>query len=129
MTSTQHSEEEWGETVDDANRWRVGVSVDRQPGDTEVKDVLYLVAYDVSSPKRLRRVAKLCEAYGVRVEKSVFECDLRIERFDAFWCELIDLIDHDEDALVAYRVCRACVREIESMGTVTRPERQLLYCL
>ncbi len=35
-----------------------------------------LVVYDIADPKRLRRVAKVMEGYGVRVQKSVFECDL-----------------------------------------------------
>ncbi|MBI3966168.1 MAG: CRISPR-associated endonuclease Cas2, partial [Chloroflexi bacterium] len=38
-----------------------------------------LVTYDVATEsvegqRRLRRVAKVCEAYGQRVQKSVFEC-------------------------------------------------------
>jgi hypothetical protein len=40
-----------------------------------------LITYDVSTVtpqgrKRLRQVAKACEAYGQRVQKSVFECRL-----------------------------------------------------
>ena len=35
-----------------------------------------LIAYDISDPKRLRRVAKTLERYGIRIEKSVFTCDL-----------------------------------------------------
>ena len=38
--------------------------------------MLHLIAYDIASDKRLRRVARICEDYGIRVEKSVFECDL-----------------------------------------------------
>ena len=38
-----------------------------------------LITYDVSTEdtagkKRLRRVAKICMNYGVRVQNSVFEC-------------------------------------------------------
>ena len=41
--------------------------------------MLILVTYDVSltdagGQKRLRRVAKVCQNYGVRVQNSVFEC-------------------------------------------------------
>jgi CRISPR-associated protein Cas2 len=36
----------------------------------------YLVAYDISDKRRLRRVAKLMERFGARVQKSVFECAL-----------------------------------------------------
>ncbi len=40
-----------------------------------------LVAYDISTEdlageRRLQRVAKVCEQYGVRVQKSVFEARL-----------------------------------------------------
>ncbi|MDI2029507.1 CRISPR-associated endonuclease Cas2 [Saccharopolyspora sp. TS4A08] len=36
----------------------------------------YLVAYDISDPVRLRRVAKTVEDYGERIQYSVFLCDL-----------------------------------------------------
>jgi len=43
--------------------------------------VLIIVTYDVSTEtaagrKRLRRVAKVCESMGQRVQKSVFECSV-----------------------------------------------------
>ena len=36
----------------------------------------YLIAYDISSPIRLRRVSKIMEAYGDRLQYSVFISDL-----------------------------------------------------
>lgn len=36
----------------------------------------YLVAYDIREPRRLRRVCKLMEANGERMQYSVFVCDL-----------------------------------------------------
>ena len=42
--------------------------------------MFYLVAYDISDDKRLREVAKLMEAYGKRVQRSVFECSLSKQR-------------------------------------------------
>lgn len=36
----------------------------------------YLVAYDIREPARLRRVCKLMEANGERLQYSVFICDL-----------------------------------------------------
>ncbi len=35
-----------------------------------------LTVYDIADPKRLRRVACVMQRFGVRVQKSVFECDL-----------------------------------------------------
>ena len=36
----------------------------------------FLIAYDISDPKRLRQVCKIAEAYGERLQYSVFVCDL-----------------------------------------------------
>ena len=36
----------------------------------------YLVAYDIREPKRLRRICKLMEAHGERLQYSLFICDL-----------------------------------------------------
>lgn len=36
----------------------------------------FLMAYDISDPKRLRRVCKVMESYGERLQYSVFLCDL-----------------------------------------------------
>lgn len=48
----------------------------------------HLIAYDIREPSRLRRICKLMEAHGERLQYSVFVCDLtRTElvhlRFDA----------------------------------------------
>lgn len=36
----------------------------------------FLIAYDIADPVRLRRVCKLMEGYGERLQYSVFICDL-----------------------------------------------------
>ena len=36
----------------------------------------YIVTYDVSDPKRLRRVFKILKGYGEHLQLSVFRCDL-----------------------------------------------------
>lgn len=69
--------------------------------------MLYIISYDVatSTPqgkKRLRRVAKECENYGVRVQNSVFECELSYEQYLALKQELSSLIDINADSLRFY---------------------------
>jgi len=62
--------------------------------------IRYLVSYDISNPKRLRRVARTLEGFGVRLQYSVFECprdDLRLARLKA---ELHHLLRHDEDQVL-----------------------------
>lgn len=100
-----------------------------QPSEKEVKHMLHLVAYDIANPRRLRYVAKTCEDYGVRVEFSVFECDLPEERFNTFWSELNALIDEAEDSLLAYTLCAGCVKKTLAAGSVVRPVKAMLYIL
>ena len=115
--------------VSEFERYRVGDTVAPDLADRKVRNMLFLVAYDICEPKRLRRIATICEDYGIRVEKSVFECDVMPEDFDRLWAELSDTIDPADDAIVAYRICCACVERISSMGSVVRPEKHLAYVI
>lgn len=114
----------------DGNPYLVGqTSTVYDPAEVRYKNMLHLVAYDIREPRRLRRIAKICEDYGIRVEYSVFECDLSEDRFLEFWKALEGEIDSEDDALLAYRICGSCIRRIESMGAVVRPGRPLLYII
>ncbi len=97
------------------------------PALEEYKHMLHLVAYDIRDSKRLSKVARICKDYGFRVEYSVFECDLSNEIFHEFWTKLNEVIDDEEDCLLAYQICGRCVKEIRSSGVITRPERPLAY--
>ena len=71
--------------------------------------MLVLVCYDVSTEtkagrRRLRRVARVCESTGQRVQKSVFECQLDVARFEALERELLAEIDLQMDCLRLYRI-------------------------
>ncbi|MFT0752652.1 CRISPR-associated endonuclease Cas2 [Synechococcus sp. RC10A2] len=68
-----------------------------------------LITYDVSTSdpagqKRLRRVAKACEAYGQRVQKSVFECRLTETLLEKLKQRLLKIIDPQTDSLRFYRL-------------------------
>jgi len=80
--------------------------------------MLAIIAYDIADPRRWARIAKHCEDYGVRVQYSVFECRMPMDLFEQFWQELTDLIEPNEDRLVAYRVCSRCAKEVRVAGTM-----------
>ncbi len=114
--------------VNEYNRYKIGIeSTEYDPSKEVYKNMLYIIAYDIREPKRLRRVAKTCEDYGIRVEYSVFECDFSEEVFREFWRKVKFIIDESEDCLLAYRICGSCVQKIESSGSVVRPGKPLLY--
>ena len=60
--------------------------------------MLRIVAYDIADPRRLRRVALACLDFGIRIEKSVFECDLRNDQFDELWEKLKTIVNREADS-------------------------------
>jgi CRISPR-associated protein Cas2 len=89
--------------------------------------MLTILAYDITEPRRLKRIAEICEDYGMRVQYSVFECRLEADKFDQFWNELLTVIDTATDRLVGYKVCVACARGIRSAGTQMHQEKVVAY--
>jgi CRISPR-associated protein Cas2 len=79
----------------------------------------YIVAYDISDPKRLRKVATACQDYGVRKQYSVFLCRLSTTDFVKLRSRLYDLIDLQKDQVLFLPLCGKCVQTIESLGRQT----------
>ena len=65
---------------------------------------LYFVVYDISFPRRYRKVFKTLKGYGEWVQLSVFQCRLTRIQYLELIAELDELIDHDEDHIVAIDV-------------------------
>lgn len=60
----------------------------------------FIVAYDISDPKRLRRVFKLMKGYGERWQKSVFYCDLGPVKRQKMETRLREIINHGHDQVL-----------------------------
>ena len=60
----------------------------------------YLVSYDIANAKRLRKVAKVCQSFGSRIQYSVFECPLDELRFETLRSELTGIIHHEDDQIL-----------------------------
>jgi CRISPR-associated protein Cas2 len=60
----------------------------------------HLIRYDVRDPKRLRRVAKLLEGYGTRVQYSIFRCRLDHLSLEKLHWELNQIMESEDDLLV-----------------------------
>ena len=83
--------------------------------------MLVLVSYDVSTRdeagrRRLRRVARLCEDRGQRVQNSVFECLVDAGQWVAFRASLLDAADAAQDSLRFYFLGNEWKRRIEHVG-------------
>lgn len=83
--------------------------------------MLHVIAYDISADKRLRRVARICEDFGVRIEKSVFECDLVERDFEKLWQRLSDVVT-DDDSVIDYPIPQHYRERIRILGATRRDE-------
>lgn len=89
--------------------------------------MLVVVTYDVSTEtaagrSRLRKVAKQCQNYGLRVQNSVFECKVDETQFVAFKSSLLKVINEKEDSLRFYRLGNAYRNQIEHYGCKAVPD-------
>lgn len=81
-----------------------------------------VVTYDVSTrdekpgARRLRRVAKACTSYGVRVQKSVFEMQLGQKEWVELKARLLTEIDPVQDSLRVYFIDQVGKDKIEHYG-------------
>jgi CRISPR-associated protein Cas2 len=89
--------------------------------------MLVLVSYDVSTRngagrRRLRRVARLCEDRGQRVQHSVFECLVDAAQWVEFRAALLSEFDASEDSLRFYFMGTEWKRRVEHVG----PNRHMI---
>lgn len=83
--------------------------------------MLVILTYDVNittktGEKRLRKVAKLCEKYGVRVQNSVFEVLVDNSQLITLKSQLEAVIDHEQDSIRFYRLGNSYQNKIDVMG-------------
>jgi CRISPR-associated protein Cas2 len=83
--------------------------------------VLVIVCYDVNTEtregrRRLRRVAKICESTGQRVQKSVFECQIDLAKLEELERRLLAEIRPEQDCLRLYRLADSRGCEVREFG-------------
>jgi len=60
----------------------------------------YIVTYDVSDPKRLRKVYKTMLGFGDHIQLSVFRCELNHRELVKLRAELAEVIHANEDQVL-----------------------------
>lgn len=83
--------------------------------------MLIVITYDVNTTddngaKRLRKVAKLCERHGIRVQNSVFEVMVDAAQLAALKAELARIVDPEQDSIRFYKLGNSFQHKIETMG-------------
>lgn len=83
-----------------------------------------LVTYDVNTidsagEKRLRKVAKVCQNYGQRVQNSVFECLVEPATYVELKDKLLSIMDQEKDSIRFYHIGNNYQSKIEIFGCTT----------
>jgi CRISPR-associated protein Cas2 len=85
-----------------------------------------LLTYDVdtTSPegeRRLRRVAKICEGYGIRVQKSVFEIVCNEAQRVLLEHKLAEVINAAADSIRLYTLPKHTLEDVRHLGSGAHP--------
>ncbi len=89
--------------------------------------MLVLVTYDVSTvtregQNRLRAIAGACEGFGMRVQNSVFECDVDPAQWERLKSRLLKIMSPKVDSLRFYFMGSNWHRRIEHHGAQRAPD-------
>lgn len=79
---------------------------------------IYIVVYDISSPKRWRRVFKIMNAFGEWLQLSVFQCRLSKRRRAELETRLREAIKNERDhvLIIDIGLDRSAKLAVESIG-------------
>lgn len=95
--------------------------------------MLMLVSYDVNTEnaagrRRLRRIAKVCEDWGIRVQNSVFECNVDHAQWVALKAQLLAICEPSVDSLRFYNLGNNYSGKTEHHGAkqTIDPQRDVL---
>ena len=82
---------------------------------------MIVVTYDVETKTeagqtRLRRVARVCENYGQRVQNSVFECVVDNAKYTELKLKLKGIVDEQRDSIRFYLTGNKWEKKVETIG-------------
>jgi len=82
----------------------------------------FVVTYDISDDKKRKKVGEALEAFGKRVNYSVFEIALKSKAQKmALEEELLKLLTSKDDSLRFYHLCQNCIEKSWSLGDEPAP--------
>lgn len=83
------------------------------------REFYYIIIYDIRDERRLRKIAKIMEKYGKRVQYSVFEVRGDPLLIEVIRNEYIPIINPEEDSVVIYKLCDSDWKKREKYGRKT----------
>jgi CRISPR-associated protein Cas2 len=85
----------------------------------KAKRILQVVAYDIEDDRKRNQIAKLLGKYGVRVNRSVFECMFTTVQLKKVKESIAEKLNRKTDSVVFYQICIDCY-----VKTVYMPDKK-----
>jgi len=78
--------------------------------------MITLITYDITDGKRLNELRKFLKEFGLRTQKSVFECDIDDEALKRIRTYCRDNLDIATDSVRIYKICTRCINKVVLSG-------------
>jgi len=78
--------------------------------------MITLITYDITDPKRLNNMRNFLKEFGLRTQKSVFECDIDDEALKRIRAYCRDRLDITSDSVRIYKICSRCINKVKISG-------------
>mgnify|MGYP001466724827 FL=1 len=79
--------------------------------------MITLITYDITEPKRLNDLRTFLKEFGLRTQKSVFECDIDVEALKRIRAYCRNNLDIAKDSVRIYKICNRCINKVSISGT------------
>jgi CRISPR-associated protein Cas2 len=89
----------------------------------------YVIAYDISEDRRRAQVAAVLQAYGDRIQRSVFLCTAESDRIAEIRSRVAGLIKPETDSVYVFRQCAACWDAVGIHGQATVADEPLYWAV
>lgn len=91
--------------------------------------MFWVVCYDIPDDRRRRKVQKIMEGAGRRVQFSVFECEIDDNRLVRLRRDLLRTIHKEEDDIRFYPLNEGDMKKIITLGRATLERTKAHYVI
>ena len=85
----------------------------------------WLAVYDIRDSKRLRKIEKIMESYGVRIQNSVFEIQCSSKTAEIFFAECNKIVS-EEDYILLFSLCEKDIQKRELYGKDIKRNKRIV---
>jgi len=89
----------------------------------------HVIAYDISDDRRRARVSAVLQAYGDRVQRSVFVCTLETSVLQEVRSRVAEIINPETDSVYVFRQCGACWEAVGVHGQASVTDEPLYWAV